>query len=79
MGLFFLDSDLGQNLKDRAGLDFQLPRQLVDPNFLCLISQDRSHSLTAIPSSPPPSFPPSACCWEASDSICEGGRPASAG
>ena len=42
MGFLFLDSDLSQNLENCAGFDFQLPGQLVDPNFLCLISQDRS-------------------------------------
>ena len=78
MGFLSLDSDLRQNLENRAGFDFQLPGQLVDPNFLCLISQDRSHSLTVIPSSPSPSFPPCAGCWEASDSIFEGSGPVSA-
>src|SRR3954463_15381697 len=34
MRLLFLDAQLGEPIEDFVSLDFQLPRQLVDPNLL---------------------------------------------
>lgn len=33
VGLFFLHAELGQQLEDLVRLNFQLPRQLVDPDL----------------------------------------------